>query len=91
MLLFIFQGCIYRLRQNRSKLVDRLRGAVGDIESSPEAKGKEFIDDLMREELKEIEKLEMAPNIFCDCCSYMVRLRTTFETLNIFALFYCIF
>ena len=80
---FIFQGCIRRLRQNRGKLVEQLRGAVGDIESSPEAKGKDFIDDLMREELKEIEKLEMAPNIFCDCCSYTVRLRTTVETLSI--------
>jgi len=69
--LIFLQGCISRLRKNRNKLVEQLRGAAGDKGSSPEAKGREFIDDLMREELKEIEKLDMTPNIFCDCCSYM--------------------
>ena len=77
------QGCISRLRKNRNKLVEQLRGAVGDKESSPEAKGREFIDDLMREELKEIEKLDMTPNIFCDCCSFMVRLRVLLQTFSL--------
>ena len=85
--LIFLQGCISRLRKNRNKLVEQLRGAAGDKGSSPEAKGREFIDDLMREELKEIEKLDMTPNIFCDCCSYMVRLRVFLLTFS----FLCVF
>ena len=54
---------------------------MGDAESPPEDRGREFIDDLMREELKEIEKIDMAPNIFCDCCSYSVRFRISIEVI----------
>lgn len=63
------QACMHRLRQSRGKLVERLRGAESGEATAHEARGNEFIDDLMKEEFKQIKRLEMSPNIFCDCCS----------------------
>lgn len=60
---------MHRLRQSRGKLVERLRGAESGEATAHEARGNEFIDDLMKEEFKQIKRLEMSPNIFCDCCS----------------------
>ena len=65
----LFQACVQRLRKNRTKLVEQLRGAETLGSPSREEKSKKFIDELMREELDELKNIQDRPNTLCTCCT----------------------
>eukprot|EP00112_Aurelia_sp_Birch-Aquarium-sp1_P018614 Seg446.13 transcript_id=Seg446.13/GoldUCD/mRNA.D3Y31 product="RPA-interacting protein A" protein_id=Seg446.13/GoldUCD/D3Y31 len=63
------RACVQRLRKNRTKLVEQLRGAETSGSPSREEKSKEFIDELMKEELDELKSIQDGPNTLCTCCT----------------------
>lgn len=64
------KGCIQRLRQNRNKLVEKLRASSDDAGNmiTPSQKSQEFINELMNAEFKEIKDLDDGKGEYLNYC-----------------------